>query len=310
MSTATHIPSTRDLEGDDALQTLRSTGWGTLLRDAFARLRAADGFSHARALAFQIVLTALPALIAAVGITTALDQDRLRAVLKEALLSLAPGPASQTLTEAFQQGSEAATGSGTAVATGLIAALFSATVAMGQLERGVNRIYGIERDRSPLHKYGVALLLACTAGILLLLSFVTFLAGSAIREATRNSSGWSDTALSVWEVARWPLAIAFIVGAMAMLFRYAPRRSQPQASWLLVGSSIAVLLWVLFTALLALYLEESREFGRTYGPLAGMIGMLLWSLLSSWALLFGVAVAAQLEAVRAGVPAPTTREDS
>lgn len=37
--------------------------------------------------------------------------------------------------------------------------------------------------------------------------------------------------------------------------------------------------------------------------------MLLWSLLSSWSLLFGVAVAAQLEAVRAGVPTPTTNED-
>ncbi len=309
MSTATHIPSTRDLEGDDALQTLRSTGWGPLLRDAFARLRAADGFSHARALAFQIALTALPALIAAVGITTELDQDDLQAVLKEALLSLAPGPASQTLTQAFQQVSEAASGAGTAVTTGIIAALFSATVAMGQLERGVNRIYGTETDRSPLRKYGVALLLACTAGILLLLSFVTFLAGSAIRETTGSDSGWSDTALTIWEVARWPLAVAFIVGAMAMLFRYAPRRPQPKASWLLVGSSIAVLLWVLLTALLALYLDESREFGRTYGPLAGMIGMLLWSLLSSWSLLFGVAVAAQLEAVRAGVPTPTTNED-
>jgi uncharacterized BrkB/YihY/UPF0761 family membrane protein len=96
---------------------------------------------------------------------------------------------------------------------------------------------------------------------------------------------------------------------MAVLFRYTPRRAQPNASWLLVGSGLAVLLWVILTILLAAYLEESREFGRTYGPLAGMIGMLLWSLASSWAVLFGISVAAQLEAVRAGVPTPTTRSD-
>jgi YihY family inner membrane protein len=308
MSTATHIPSTKELEGDDALETLRSTGWGRLFKDAFARLRAADGFSHARALAFQIALTALPALIAGVGIATALEQDDLRGVLKDTLLSLAPGPASQTLTEAFKQGSEA-TGSGAAIVTGLLAALISATVAMGQLERGVNRIYGIESDRPALRKYGRALFLAGTAGVLLLLSFVIFLAGSAIRQATSRTSGWSDTALSIWDVARWPLGVVFIVGAMAVLFRYAPRRDQPNFSWLLVGSGLAVLLWILLTILLSAYLEESREFGRTYGPLAGMIGMLLWSLASSWAVLFGVAVAAQLEAVRAGVPSPTTRSD-
>src|SRR5680860_876886 len=109
MSTATHIPPTRELEGDDALETLRSTGRGRLRQDA-------------RALAFQIALTALPALIAGVGIATALEQDDLRTVFKDTLLSLAPGPASQTLTEAFKQGS-AATGSGPAIVTGLLAAL-------------------------------------------------------------------------------------------------------------------------------------------------------------------------------------------
>lgn len=38
--------------------------------------------------------------------------------------------------------------------------------------------------------------------------------------------------------------------------------------------------------------------GDLYGPLAGTIGVLLWSFLTSAALLLGLAFAAQLEAVR------------
>ena len=48
----------------------------------------------------------------------------------------------------------------------------------------------------------------------------------------------------------------------------------------------------------------SQGFGETYGPLAGVIGLLLWTLLTALALFLGLAVAAQLEAVRAGRPAP------
>ena len=55
VSTATLVPETWELTGDDARQTLRHTGRRRLLADAFQRLRVADGFSHARSLAFMIV---------------------------------------------------------------------------------------------------------------------------------------------------------------------------------------------------------------------------------------------------------------
>jgi uncharacterized BrkB/YihY/UPF0761 family membrane protein len=62
----------------------------------------------------------------------------------------------------------------------------------------------------------------------------------------------------------------------------------------------------LLTGLLALYVVKSGSFGSTYGPLTGIFALLLWANLSSVALFLGVAFAAQLEAVRAGAPEPTT----
>ena len=51
-------------------------------------------------------------------------------------------------------------------------------------------------------------------------------------------------------------------------------------------------------------MDATDSFGATYGPIAGTIGVLLWTFLTSIALFFGLSFAAQLEAVRAGVPEP------
>ena len=106
------------------------------------------------------------------------------------------------------------------------------------------------------------------------------------------------------------MSILFLVIAVALLFKAAPKRRQPAASWLAVGSALSVLLWFAFTGLLALYLGLSTTFGQTYGPLAGMIGILAWALLTSLAAYLGLAFAAQLEAVRAGVPSPATGQQA
>ena len=46
MSTATRVPETHELGGDDALNALRRTGWGRLTKDSFQRFRTADGFTN------------------------------------------------------------------------------------------------------------------------------------------------------------------------------------------------------------------------------------------------------------------------
>jgi YihY family inner membrane protein len=308
VSTATAVPHTRgELEGDEALETLRRTGRRRLAVDSVARFRAADGFSHSRALAFQFTLTLVPALIAVVGLAAALDQDSFRRVVEALVTDLAPGAAGEILTDALRQGSGAAARESgeTALAGGLVAALIAGTQAMAQIERGANRIYGTERDRPFPRKYGVALVIALSAGVLALLSLVVLVGGSAIRDA----AGWSSGFNSFWAIARWPLGLAFVVASVSILFVYSPRRHQPEPSWLAFGAGASVLLWLLFMAVLALYIDVAESFGQTYGPLAGTIGVLLWAFLTSVALFGGLAFAAQLEAVRAGVESPRVERE-
>ena len=106
---------------------------------------------------------------------------------------------------------------------------------------------------------------------------------------------------------RWPIALVLMMAAIALLFRWSPNRHQPAWSWLAFGSTVSVLLWSLATLGLGLFFQASTTFSTTYGPLAGMIALLLWALLSSIAILFGAAIAVQLEAVRRARPRRRTR---
>ena len=204
------------------------------------------------------------------------------------------------MTDAVEQAHEAgAQHRSLALTLGLIGAIITGTTLLGQIERAMNRMYGIERDRPTLRKYGRAFVLTISAGFLAVAAFLAMTLGKGL-----GSLFESPGARDVWNVVRWPLAFAMLTGATACIFRWSPRRRQPGWSWLAIGALLSVVLVLTVTLALNGIFQLSSTFGQTYGPLAGFVALLLWTLLTSIALLYGVALAAQLEAVRAGVPAP------
>lgn len=296
MSTASHVKETWELTGDDARETLLSTGRIALLKDAVIRLRAADGTSNARGLAFAVSLVLVQGLVVVVGIAVATSSAGFRQLLIDTIQASAPGPTSDLLTNAVEQ----ATRVGRQhrylpLAIGLVGVLITATVAMGQLERAMNRIYGVEKDRPFADKYKLALALALSAGVVIAASFALLAFGRGLVD--------EGAARSVWMVVRWPIGIALLSAGLAVLFRWSPRRRQPGWAWLAFGAGVSVVGWTLVTAALALVFNVSKTFGQTYGSLAGLVALQLWTFFSALAILYGVAVAAQLEAVRSGVPA-------
>ena len=305
MSSASPVPSTSELEGDDAIETAREIGLRQLSKNAFMRFRFADGFSHSRALAFQLILTLLPSLIAVVGLANVLNEQSFTDVLVTVFEDVAPGPAGQLVIQTLEEGTPAARESGeAALVLGLIAALVAGAGAMGQIERGANRIYGVERDRPTLRKYLLATALTLSAGLAVTAAFLLLVIGAPIGDALVDVTGWSEGLKTTWEILRWPVGAALVAGAVALVFKVSPRRPQPEMSWLALGSLLSVLCWFVFTGLLALYIGASKSFGETYGPLAGVIGLMLWAFATALALFVGLAFAAQLEAERAGISEP------
>ena len=308
MTTARTVPVTTEMDGDeldaeDAWRLVRHHGVRRVLVESFVRFRYGDGFTNSRALALQTCLAVVPFLLAVSGLAADIDQEKPARVLAATVEAISPGAGQDdALADALVGGSEEA--GEVALTLGLLFALLSMTTAMAQVERGGNRIYGIRRDRPALHKYGRAAVFTALLAVPVGLGFLLLVAGGAFGEAMVREYGWSDDVLWWWEVLRWPAGLAMLVLAIAALFDHAPRRRQPALSWLALGSGVAVLLSMLAAAGFAAYVTLSASFSSTYGPLAGVFALLLWSLLSSMGLFYGLAVCAQLEAVRAGEADP------
>lgn len=300
MSTANHVPETWELTGDDARETLKRTGTRSLMKDGFKRFRVADGFSHARSLAYLTTLIFLQGIIALVGLASAVSKGGVSDLIVRTMQTVVPGPASSALSDAVKQAHKAGSSHRyLALTLGLAAALITGTTLMGQIERALNRIYGIEQDRPPKKKYVHAFALALSAGVLIVASFTALALGRAIGSSITNSSF-----ATIWSVLRWPVALIALVAAIALMFRHAPKRHQPAWSWLAFGAGVSVALLAVVTLSLDLLFQLSSTFGKTYGPLASIVALMLWAVLASIALLLGAAIAAQLEAVRAGATAP------
>ena len=299
MSTATTVPETHHQDAGDARDQLRKTGTKRLLWDAAIRFRSADGTSYARALGHSSVLTLIPAVIAVIGLVTAFDMTGFRGVLEDAAQSFAPGPAGGILTEALAKADPSS--GATALVAGLAGMLVSGTVGMTHLERAANRIYGVDERRSARERFGLALAMAATVGVMLIVGLAVIVAGGSIGEGTSGSASGGS---GIWSVMRWPVGVVLVAVSMTMIFRFVPNRRQPRFSWLLWGTAVSVLVWVLSTILLGFFYEHATVLGGSYGPLLGIIALLVWGYATGVAVLFGLACAAQLEAERAGKRKP------
>jgi len=310
MTTARTVPVTIEMDGDeldaeDAWRELRHVGVRPLLVGAFVRFRYGDGFSSSRALALQASLAVVPFLLALTGLVADLDEDRPARVLARTVAAVSPGSGGSDAMSSALRGPTSSENAGEiALWFGLVFALASMTTAMAQIERGLNRIYGIRRDRPARWKYGRAAVLTAVLALPVGFGFLLLVAGGAFAEAMVADYGWSDRLTDTWNVIRWPVGIVLLVLTIAVVLNHSPRRRQPGLSWLAAGAAVAVLLTLASTGLLAVYVHESPSFGDVYGPLAGIVALLIWALLSSIALFFGAALCAQLEACRAGQPEP------
>jgi YihY family inner membrane protein len=288
------VPETFGLDGDDARDTLGAIGKKKLLKDAFSRLRAADGTSHARSLAFMVSLCLVQGLIVLIGVAASFASVGLIGSVANNISGAVPGPAGSLLTDTVEQARKLhERHQFLPLLTALLGLVATATFAMGQVERGLNRIYGVERDRPAARKYKRALCLAVTVGPLfaVALLFIGF--------APDPDAATTGTLGTVWIYGRWLLAFVLVVGALALLLRFCPNRHQPGRAWLTFGALTGVLLWISATILLALGFRLASTFPQTYGSLAGVVALLLWGYMSALAIFYGVAVAAELESERA-----------
>jgi membrane protein len=186
-------------------------------------------------------------------------------------------------------------GAGFAFVVGLLGALWSASGYVGAFGRAMNRIYEKGEGR-PVWKLRPAMLLL-TAVLVVLVAVVLaalVLTGPAA-QAVGDSIGVGDTAVTVWNIAKWPVLLLLVVVIVALLYYFTPNVKPTSFRWISVGALLAIGVWVLASVAFGFYVSNFSSYDKTYGALAGVIVFLLWLWITNIALLLGGELDAELE---------------
>jgi len=188
---------------------------------------------------------------------------------------------------------------------GLGVALWSASGYVGAFMRASNIIWETPEGRPfakrrPL-QVGVTLLLI----VLFALVALSLVLTGPIVQAVGDAIGVGSTALTIWEIAKWPVLLAVLIFMVALIYYTAPNVKVPGFKWITAGSVIAVVGWIVASAAFAFYVANFGAYDKTYGSLGAVVTLLIWVWISNLALLFGMELNAERERSReldAGVP--------
>jgi membrane protein len=276
---------------------LRPRSWGGVIKRTIREFRNDNLTDWAAALTYYGVLAIFPALLAILSVLGLIGHSATQPLITN-LDQLAPGPARQIVTSAVQNLQHSQGAAGLLFIVGLAGAIWSASGYVAAFMRASNSIYDIEEGRPiwmtlPV-RVGVTLVLL----VLLAVSAIGVVITGGLAKKVGDLIGVGGTAVSVWDIAKWPVLLLIVSLMFSLLYWAAPNVRHPGFRWLNPGGVFAVLIWVAASALFALYVANFSSYNKTYGALAAVIIFLVWLWISNIAVLLGAELNAELERAR------------
>ncbi|HSU45431.1 MAG TPA: YhjD/YihY/BrkB family envelope integrity protein [Arthrobacter sp.] len=263
----------------------------------------------AAALTYYSVLSIFPALLALVSLLGIFgDPQKTTSALLDIVQGFAPGQTVDTIRPVVQD-LASSSAAGLTLILGLLTAIWSASGYIGAFGRAMNRVYEIDEGR-PFVKLRGTMLGVTVVNLLIVVVIAAMLVLSGpVAESVGNLIGLGGAFLTVWNIAKWPVMLALIIVAIAILYYATPNVKQPKFRWMSMGSAIALLVFLLASLAFGFYVAYSNSYNKTYGAIGGVIVALLWLWILNMSLLFGAEFDAEVERGRqlqAGIEAEET----
>ena len=277
---------------------LKKQSWKYGLRRALKEFSDDQCTDLAAALTYYAVLSLFPAVLAMVSLVGIVGQGP-RAT--DALLKIVADIGQPSVVEAVRgplQSISRSTGAGLTLVLGLLTALWSASGYVGAFGRAMNRIYEIGEGRPFWKLRPLQVVITLIAVVLVALVALSLVVTGPLAQAIGSAVGLGSTAVTVWNIAKWPVLVAVVVLIVAILYYATPNVKQPRFRWISTGAAVAILVWVVASAAFGFYVANFSSYNKTYGTLAGVIVFLLWLWITNLALLFGAEVDAEMERAR------------
>jgi membrane protein len=172
----------------------------------------------------------------------------------------------------------------------LFFALWSARAGVGAMMVGLNNVYK-QRNRNTAWHYLRALMLTV---MLVVVAIVAMLA-LVVTPVVLAFFPLGPFGTLVVELIRWVIAIAVLFAGVGVLYRFGPNRKAARLPWLSAGAVLAVVAWAILSFGFSYYVANFGNYNQVYGSIGAVIAMLIWLWISSFLVLFGASLNAQIE---------------
>jgi len=260
----------------------------------------------AAALTYYGLLSLFPALIALVSVVGLVgDPATTTKAITDMVTKLGPSSAADTFAGPIKSITAHRGTAGILFIVGLATALWSASGYVGAFMRASNVIYETPEGRPFWKLRPLQILVTLIMLVLLALVALALVLTGPVVTAVAEPLGISSTAVSIWDIAKWPVLLAVVATMFAVLFYSAPNVKLAGFKWVTPGAVLAIALWLVASAAFAFYVAHFGSYDKTYGTLGGLVCLLVWLWITNVALLLGMELNAERERSRelaAGVP--------
>ena len=283
---------------------LSGGSWLAAARRALKEYKADDLQDRAAALTYFGIQSIFPGLLVLVSLLGVLGKSATQPLITN-LGNAAPASVRKIIMTDVTHLQHSHGAAGILGIAGILLALWSASNYVAAFMRASNVIYDVPEGRPIWKTAPIRLGVTLVTMILLVASAVIVVVTGGLAQKVGNVLGLGSTAVTVWDIAKWPVLLIIIGLILAILFWASPN-ARHGFQWVSPGGFAAVVLWLVASALFAVYVANFSHYNKIYGSLAGIIIFLIWMWISNVAILLGAEFNAELErgrAVAAGHPA-------
>jgi len=252
---------------------------------------------HAAALTYYSLMSLFPAALLGLSLLGLLGQypstyNAIINYLRDVVPHSALVPLDSSLRQALQHKGTAVT----ALVTSIALTLYGTTGVLEAARRALNVVFEIDAvGRSFLRRKSIDIASTFVLMGLVLASLTMLFVGGRFAADLFGFAGLGSTAASVWNVARWPGALAVTMLIFTLIYYVTPDVEQRSFRWVTPGALVGVLIWLLASVGFSAYISLVANVGALFGAFAGAIVLVGWLWLTNVALLFGAELDAEIE---------------
>jgi membrane protein len=295
----------RAQEAPEGPTDLPKRAWKGVLTRTIREFRDDNLTDWAAALTYYGILSIFPALLALVSILGLIGPSATQPLVDN-LSAVAPGPAKQIVTSAITNLQKSSGAAGVLFVVGLALAIWSASGYVAAFMRASNAIYEVGEGRPIWKTLPPRVLTTLTLLVMLAAVAIGVTITGGLAQQVGKLLGIGNTAVTVWDIAKWPVILIVVMAMFALLYWAAPNVKHPRFRWISPGGVLGVLIWLAASGLFAVYVANFSNYNKTYGALGGVIVFLVWLWISNIAILLGAELNAEIargRQIEAGEPA-------